>query len=97
MKPFFPSSLTGLFSLWNSKLCENFIHLKGKTAILFIKLFLFAILFTGYWIIRMYINYLQAAYNVGGHCINAYVIQNSILGIRPHYSAPVWLHNNLCF
>ncbi|KAM6543430.1 hypothetical protein CsatB_007877 [Cannabis sativa] len=33
---------------------------------------------------------LKAAYNVGGHCINAYVIQSSILGIRPHNSAP-WL------
>ncbi|KAF3619825.1 hypothetical protein FXO38_32725 [Capsicum annuum] len=33
---------------------------------------------------------LKAAYNVGGHCVNAYVIQSSILGIRPHYSAP-WL------
>ncbi|XP_059291928.1 uncharacterized protein LOC132045360 isoform X3 [Lycium ferocissimum] len=31
---------------------------------------------------------LKAAYNVGGHCVNAYVIQSSILGIRPHYSAP---------
>nr|GME07119.1 uncharacterized protein LOC109166066 [Ipomoea batatas] len=37
---------------------------------------------------------LRAAYNVGGHCINAYVIQNSILGIRPHYSAP-WLQTLL--
>ncbi|KAL3340645.1 hypothetical protein AABB24_028998 [Solanum stoloniferum] len=33
---------------------------------------------------------LKAAYNVGGHCVNAYVIQSSILGIQPHYSAP-WL------
>ncbi|XP_062098680.1 uncharacterized protein LOC133804540 [Humulus lupulus] len=33
---------------------------------------------------------LKAAYNVGGHCINAYVIQCSILGIRSHHSAP-WL------
>ncbi|KAF5747270.1 putative electron transporter [Tripterygium wilfordii] len=32
----------------------------------------------------------QAAYNVGGHCVNAYLIQSSILGIRSHYSAP-WL------
>ncbi|XP_069153601.1 uncharacterized protein [Solanum lycopersicum] len=31
---------------------------------------------------------LKAAYNVGGHCVNAYVIQSSILGIQPHYSAP---------
>ncbi|KAL3830569.1 hypothetical protein ACJIZ3_019371 [Penstemon smallii] len=37
---------------------------------------------------------LKAAYNVGGHCINAYDIQNSILGIRSHYSAP-WLQNLL--
>ncbi|KAK2988161.1 hypothetical protein RJ640_020643, partial [Escallonia rubra] len=33
---------------------------------------------------------LKAAYNVGGQCINAYVIQSSILGIRSHYPAP-WL------
>ncbi|KAL5778459.1 hypothetical protein ACOSP7_011385 [Xanthoceras sorbifolium] len=33
---------------------------------------------------------LKAAYNVGGHCVDAYVIQTSILGIRPHHSAP-WL------
>ncbi|KAL5557633.1 hypothetical protein UlMin_033844 [Ulmus minor] len=33
---------------------------------------------------------LKAAYNVGGDCINAYVIQSSILGIRPHHSIP-WL------
>lgn len=32
----------------------------------------------------------KAAYNVGGHCINAYDIQSSILGIRSHYSAP-WI------
>ncbi|KAJ4844462.1 hypothetical protein Tsubulata_046166 [Turnera subulata] len=31
---------------------------------------------------------MHAAYNVGGHCINAYTIQN-ILGIRPHYSEPL--------
>ncbi|KAF3622499.1 Vetispiradiene synthase 1 [Capsicum annuum] len=30
----------------------------------------------------------RVAYNVGGHCVNAYVIQSSILGIRPPYSAP---------
>ncbi|KAM3248104.1 hypothetical protein P3L10_009872 [Capsicum annuum] len=30
----------------------------------------------------------KVAYNVGGHCVNAYVIQSSILGIRPPYSAP---------
>ncbi|KAJ8772604.1 hypothetical protein K2173_027781 [Erythroxylum novogranatense] len=29
---------------------------------------------------------LKAAYNVGGHCINACTIQNSILGVRSHYS-----------
>ncbi|XP_051137821.1 uncharacterized protein LOC127256028 isoform X2 [Andrographis paniculata] len=29
----------------------------------------------------------KAAYNVGGHCVNAYDIQSSILGIRSHYSA----------
>lgn len=33
---------------------------------------------------------LKAAYNVGGHFVNAYDIQSSILGIRCHYSAP-WL------
>ncbi|CAL5384272.1 unnamed protein product [Camellia sinensis] len=33
---------------------------------------------------------LKAAYNVGGHCINAYIIQSSILGIRSHHSLP-WL------
>ncbi|XP_042016526.1 uncharacterized protein LOC121764579 isoform X2 [Salvia splendens] len=32
----------------------------------------------------------KAAYNVGGHCVNAYDIQSSILGIKSHYSAP-WL------
>ncbi|KAK4484020.1 hypothetical protein RD792_011233, partial [Penstemon davidsonii] len=37
---------------------------------------------------------LKAAYNVGGHCINAYDIQNSILAIQSHYSAP-WLQNLL--
>ncbi|KAA8514760.1 hypothetical protein F0562_017939 [Nyssa sinensis] len=37
---------------------------------------------------------LKAAYNVGGHCINAHVIQSSILGIRSHYSAP-WLQTLL--
>ncbi|KAL7261497.1 hypothetical protein ACSBR1_000022 [Camellia fascicularis] len=31
---------------------------------------------------------LKAAYNVGGHCINAYIIQSSILGIRSHHSLP---------
>lgn len=33
---------------------------------------------------------LKAAYNIGGHCINAYIIQSSILGIRAHHSAR-WL------
>lgn len=33
---------------------------------------------------------LKAAYNVGGHCINAYIIQSSILGIRSHHSL-AWL------
>ncbi|KAK2661012.1 hypothetical protein Ddye_007545 [Dipteronia dyeriana] len=33
---------------------------------------------------------LKAAYNVGGHSVDAYVIQTSILGIRPHHSSP-WL------
>ncbi|KAH6821320.1 hypothetical protein C2S53_006151 [Perilla frutescens var. hirtella] len=36
----------------------------------------------------------KAAYNVGGHCVNAYDIQSSILGIRSHYSAP-WLQTLL--
>lgn len=34
---------------------------------------------------------LKAAYNVGGHCINADIIQSSILGVRSHFSAPQWL------
>ncbi|KAI4388534.1 hypothetical protein MLD38_000854 [Melastoma candidum] len=33
---------------------------------------------------------LKAAYNVGGHSVNAYAIQTSILGIRSNQSAP-WL------
>ncbi|EOY15853.1 Electron transporter, putative isoform 1 [Theobroma cacao] len=33
---------------------------------------------------------MKAEYNVGGYCINAYIIQTSILGIRPHQSA-LWL------
>ncbi|KDO85300.1 hypothetical protein CISIN_1g009032mg [Citrus sinensis] len=33
---------------------------------------------------------MKAAYNVGGQYVDAYVIQSSILGIRPHFSAP-WL------
>ncbi|XP_021671710.2 uncharacterized protein LOC110658418 isoform X2 [Hevea brasiliensis] len=33
---------------------------------------------------------LKASYNIGGHCVNACVIQNSILRIRSHYSEP-WL------
>ncbi|CAI9115330.1 OLC1v1016211C1 [Oldenlandia corymbosa var. corymbosa] len=33
---------------------------------------------------------LKAAYKVGGHSINAHVIQSSILGIRSHFSEP-WL------
>lgn len=37
------------------------------------------------------IHFFQAAYNVGGQCINACVIQSSILGIRSHYSEPVCL------
>ncbi|KAL1547130.1 hypothetical protein AAHA92_23640 [Salvia divinorum] len=31
----------------------------------------------------------KAAYNIGGHCVNAYDIQSSVLGIKSHYSAPV--------
>jgi hypothetical protein len=31
----------------------------------------------------------KATYNVGGHCIDANLVQNSILGIRSHHSAPV--------
>ncbi|XP_044475395.1 uncharacterized protein LOC123203209 isoform X2 [Mangifera indica] len=31
---------------------------------------------------------LKSAYNVGGHCVDAYIIQSSILGIRSHHSAP---------
>ncbi|CAH1435216.1 unnamed protein product [Lactuca virosa] len=37
---------------------------------------------------------LKATYNVGGHCINAYIIQSSILGIRSHFRAS-WLHSLL--
>ncbi|XP_034674770.1 uncharacterized protein LOC117905974 isoform X1 [Vitis riparia] len=37
---------------------------------------------------------LKAAYNVGGHCVNAYDIQSSILGIRSHRPAP-WLQTLL--
>ncbi|CAA2986811.1 Hypothetical predicted protein [Olea europaea subsp. europaea] len=37
---------------------------------------------------------MKAAYNVDGHSINAYDIQSSILGIRPHYSTP-WLQTLL--
>lgn len=33
---------------------------------------------------------MKAAYNVGGNCINAYIIQSAILGIRSSHSAP-WL------
>ncbi|KAH6834904.1 hypothetical protein C2S53_003904 [Perilla frutescens var. hirtella] len=36
----------------------------------------------------------KAAYNVGGHCINACDIQSNILGIKSHYSAP-WLQSLL--
>ncbi|KAG0463233.1 hypothetical protein HPP92_021709 [Vanilla planifolia] len=39
---------------------------------------------------------LKAAYNVGGHSVNAYVIQSSILGCHPHCSAP-WFENFLSF
>lgn len=35
----------------------------------------------------------KSAYNVGGHCVNAYDIQSYILGIKSHYSAPV----NVCY
>lgn len=37
---------------------------------------------------------LKASYNIGGHFINAYVIQSSILGIRAHHAAP-WLQSLL--
>ncbi|KAI3517921.1 hypothetical protein L1887_06163 [Cichorium endivia] len=37
---------------------------------------------------------LKATYNVGGHCINAYIIQSSILGIRSHFRAS-WLQSLL--
>ncbi|KAK4382641.1 hypothetical protein Sango_2852600 [Sesamum angolense] len=32
----------------------------------------------------------KAAYNVGGHCVNAYDIQSYILGIKSHYSPPAY-------
>ncbi|KAG6434900.1 hypothetical protein SASPL_106544 [Salvia splendens] len=38
---------------------------------------------------------MHAAYNVGGHCVNAYDIQSSILGITSHYSSPVSLLQTL--
>ncbi|CAG7904791.1 hypothetical protein BRARA_G03458 [Brassica rapa] len=31
---------------------------------------------------------LKAAYDIGGYRINPFIIQSSILGIRPHYSSP---------
>ncbi|KAM7253136.1 hypothetical protein ACFE04_025754 [Oxalis oulophora] len=37
-------------------------------------------------------SFLKAAYNVGGHCITACIIQSSILGIRSHHSTP-WLQS----
>ncbi|XP_042057198.1 uncharacterized protein LOC121801833 isoform X1 [Salvia splendens] len=37
----------------------------------------------------------KAAYNVGGHCVNAYDIQSSILGITSHYSSPASLLQTL--
>ncbi|XP_024991356.1 uncharacterized protein LOC112525451 isoform X1 [Cynara cardunculus var. scolymus] len=37
---------------------------------------------------------LKATYNVGGECINAYIIQSSILGIRSHFRAS-WLQSLL--
>ncbi|CAA0227600.1 Ternary complex factor MIP1 leucine-zipper [Arabidopsis suecica] len=32
---------------------------------------------------------LKAAYDVGGYSVNPYIIQSSILGIRPHFSQPL--------
>ncbi|XP_076919524.1 uncharacterized protein LOC143580366 [Bidens hawaiensis] len=37
---------------------------------------------------------LKATYNIGGHSINAYVIEISILGIKSHFRAS-WLHSLL--
>lgn len=37
---------------------------------------------------------LKATYNIGGHSINAYIIQISILGIKSHFRAP-WLQSLL--
>ncbi|KAL4575367.1 hypothetical protein LXL04_022209 [Taraxacum kok-saghyz] len=37
---------------------------------------------------------LKATYNIGGHSINAYIIQIAILGIKPHFRAP-WLQTLL--
>ncbi|KAI3517064.1 hypothetical protein L1887_16271 [Cichorium endivia] len=37
---------------------------------------------------------LKATYNIGGHSINAYIIQIAILGIKPHFRAP-WLQSLL--
>jgi len=39
----------------------------------------------------------QAAYDVGGYSVNPYIIQSSILGIRPHFSQPVCNTHSLCF
>ncbi|KAK1419690.1 hypothetical protein QVD17_28959 [Tagetes erecta] len=39
-------------------------------------------------------NILKATYNIGGHSINAYIIQISILGIKSHFRAP-WLQSLL--
>ncbi|KAE9456791.1 hypothetical protein C3L33_11309, partial [Rhododendron williamsianum] len=40
------------------------------------------------YIMIIYNMIFQAAYNVGGHYVNACIIQSSILGIRLHYSLP---------
>ncbi|XP_024990089.1 uncharacterized protein LOC112524483 isoform X3 [Cynara cardunculus var. scolymus] len=36
---------------------------------------------------------LKATYNIGGHSINAYIIQISIFGIKSHFRAPVRIYN----
>lgn len=72
---------SGLFSLWNSKFCQKFFNFEGKRN----SPYLFFLFKKSEFVVKL----LQAAYNVGGHCVNAYVIQSSILGILPHYSAPV--------
>lgn len=86
------ASFSGLLSLWNSKFCQKFFNLEGKINSPYLFLFLKKKNIYLVYNIKKYefvVKLLQAAYNVGGHCVNAYLIQSSILGIQPHYSAQV--------